>query len=106
MFGSVLGFTIFISLITRDLPQSLPETLSELQNLNFISLLRSFNLRPFELETVLRTYSIVLHGIWHALAAVGALAFLITLLMKDISLEMKALESKSSLDSKTMQCGC
>ena len=91
VFGLVLGSAIFTNLFARDLPRYLPDELSELRNSenaeSFITRLRSFNLQPFELEPVLGTYSNVLHGVWYALAAVGALAFLITLLMKDISLE-------------------
>lgn len=91
VFGLVLGSAIFTNLFTRYLPQSLPDELSELRNSknaeSFITLLRSFNLEPFELEPVLRTYSNALHGVWYALAAVGGLGFLMTLLVKDISLE-------------------
>ena len=91
VFGLVLGSAIFTNLFTRDLPRSLPDELSELRNSetaeSFITRLRSFNLQPFELEPVLRTYSNALHGVWYALAAVGGLACLMTLLMKDISLE-------------------
>ena len=91
VFGLVLGSAIFTNLFARDLPRYLPDELSELRNSenaeSFITRLRSFNLQPLELEPVLGTYSNVLHGVWYALTAVGALAFLITLLMKDISLE-------------------
>ena len=91
VFGLVLGSAIFTNLFTKYLPQSLPDELSGLRNSenaeSFITLLRSFNLQPSELEPVLRTYSDALHGVWYALAAVGGLGFLMTLLMKDISLE-------------------
>ena len=91
VFGLVLGSAIFTNLFTRELPQSLPDELSALRDSetaeSFITRLRSFNIQPFELEPVLLTYSNALHGVWYALAAVGGVAFLMTLLMKDISLE-------------------
>ena len=91
VFGLVLGSAIFTNLFSRDLPQSLPDELSELRNSGnaegFITRLRSFSLQPFELEPVLQTYSSALNGVWYALAAVGGLAFLMTLFMEDISLE-------------------
>ena len=101
--GLVLGSAIFTNLFTKGLPQSLPDELSELRNGNtaesLISQLRSFDLQPFELEPVLRTYSNALHGVWYALAAVGGLAFLMTLLMKDISLENES-TGKQVFDSQ------
>ena len=91
VFGLVLGSAVFTNLFSRYLPQSLPDERSELRNSEnaegSITRLRSFNLQPLELDPVLQTYSSALHGVWYALAAVGGLAFLMTLLLKDISLE-------------------
>ena len=108
VFGLVLGSAIFTNLFTKDLPQSLPDELSELRNSDaaesFITLLRSFDLLPSDLQPVLQTYSNALHGVWYALAAVGGLAFLMTLFMKDISLENES-TGKQVFDSHDAAMG-
>lgn len=89
--GLALGSAIFTNLFNKALPAKLPDQLLELRDgnnaVNVISELRSLGLSFAELTPVLQAYSDALQGVWYALTAIGGVALLASLFMRDMSLE-------------------
>ena len=92
--GLAIGSAIFTNLFRGALPDILPDALFELRKsdaaVSFISRLRYLGLDALQLTPILKAYADALRGVWYALTAVGGVAFLLTLFMKDLSLENDA----------------
>jgi hypothetical protein len=103
--GLAIGSAIFTNLFRGALPAILPDVLSELRKsdaaVSFISVLRYFDLDPLELMPILKAYADALRGVWYALTAVGGVAFLLTLFMKDLSLENDAVGKQVFHDGRS-----
>ncbi|KAI9695785.1 MAG: hypothetical protein M1836_006051 [Candelina mexicana] len=89
--GLAIGSAIFTNLFNHKLPDILPNELVDLSQgnaaISLISKLRHLGLNSDDLAPILLAYADALRGVWYALTAIAAIAFIATLFMKDLSLE-------------------
>ncbi|KAI9715087.1 MAG: hypothetical protein M1812_006205 [Candelaria pacifica] len=89
--GLAIGSAIFTNLFNHKLPDILPDKLFGLSQgnagISLIPELRHLGISSDDLAPVLLAYADALRGVWYALTAIAAIAFIATLFMKDLSLE-------------------
>ncbi|KAI0868537.1 MFS general substrate transporter [Hypoxylon argillaceum] len=97
LFGALIGLavssTAFSSVFQANLAMlgPLPDELSALQDssqaIAFLPILRTLDLPPNMLEAVIGTYLHSFRAVWYILAAVSGVGFLVSLFIKELSLE-------------------
>ena len=97
VFGLALGSATFNNVFKQRIHAlgPLPPSAAPLENsneaLSFIPLLQSLGLTPTTLDSIVDAYVSAIRTIWLVMAGLGALGFLTSLLMKELSLEKEDL---------------